>query len=422
MKKKILLLLLAFAITTTSGSFSLVQGEVCAATKGEGEDKKTSSSSSSLTNESIRKKEGQVSDAKKEQDALKAGSAGLEKEVNALESAQAQIEGTIKELDAESDDVQKKIDELDKSISENEIAIDEAKTEVDEAKAEVDNQYESMKKRIRFMYEAGNSTLLEIVFASTDFGDFLNNAVYAEKIASYDEKKLTDFKTAQQKLQEAQAKLEKRQKDLEQNRKEQQDKADELNSLMSEKSKQVQQYEALIGTKEQQIDEYKKMIAAQDAQIKALESAIAAEKQALAAANKTARTYDGGMFAFPAPSYTRISDDYGMRMHPTLGVEMMHNGIDLAAPAGSPILAAYDGTVVAAAYSASMGNYVMIDHGSGLITIYMHASALNVSAGQSVTKGQKIAAVGSTGRSTGPHLHFGVRKDGAYVSPWNYLG
>ena len=94
----------------------------------------------------------------------------------------------------------------------------------------------------------------------------------------------------------------------------------------------------------------------------------------------------------------------------------------MAAPSGSPILAAYDGEVVAASYSATMGNYIMIDHGDGLITIYMHASALEVSQGQTVARGEEIGKVGSTGRSTGPHLHFSVRKDGSYVSPWNYLG
>ena len=93
----------------------------------------------------------------------------------------------------------------------------------------------------------------------------------------------------------------------------------------------------------------------------------------------------------------------------------------MAAPSGSPILAAYDGEVVAAAYNGSMGNYVMLDHGDGLYTIYMHASALYVSKGQTVARGEKIAAVGSTGRSTGPHLHFSVRLNGSYVSPWNYL-
>ena len=150
-----------------------------------------------------------------------------------------------------------------------------------------------------------------------------------------------------------------------------------------------------------------------------MEAAVAEERRRLAA--EQGRKYDGGVFAWPAPSYTRISDDYGTRTHPILGIQQFHNGVDMAAPGGSPILAAYDGKVVAADYNSSMGNYIMIDHGDGLYTIYMHASALYVSKGTEVTKGQKIAAVGSTGRSTGNHLHFSVRLNGSYVNPWQYL-
>ena len=165
--------------------------------------------------------------------------------------------------------------------------------------------------------------------------------------------------------------------------------------------------------------EYQQMIAQQDAEIASIEAAIRQQQAALDEANR--RVYGGGQFVWPAPKYTRISDDYGMRTHPTLGVQMMHNGIDMAAPSGSPILAAADGNVIAAAYSSSMGNYIMIDHGSDIITVYMHASALNVSVGQEVSAGDRIGSVGSTGRSTGPHLHFGVRKNGTYVNPWSYL-
>ena len=131
--------------------------------------------------------------------------------------------------------------------------------------------------------------------------------------------------------------------------------------------------------------------------------------------------YDGGLFCWPAPEFTRISDDYGYRLHPILNVQQFHNGVDMAAPKGTPILAAYDGIVVSAEYNASMGNYVMINHGNGLYTIYMHADTLVVSKGASVSRGQKIATVGSTGRSTGNHLHFGVRLNGTYVSPWSYI-
>ena len=195
-----------------------------------------------------------------------------------------------------------------------------------------------------------------------------------------------------------------------------------LAQLISDKETEIVAKQGDISNKEAAIAEYEAEIQAQNELIASLEAAVAAERKKLAEENAKKLTYDGGMFAFPAPSYTKISDDYGNRIHPTLGVEKFHNGIDLAAPNGSPILAAYDGEVVAAAYSSSMGNYVMIDHGDSLYTIYMHASALYVSKGDAVTKGQQIAAVGSTGRSTGPHLHFGVRKNGGYVSPWGYLG
>ena len=123
---------------------------------------------------------------------------------------------------------------------------------------------------------------------------------------------------------------------------------------------------------------------------------------------------------FPMKNHT-VTSPFGIRTHPITGIQKFHNGIDMAAPGGSAILAAYDGKVVAADYNSSMGNYIMIDHGDSLYTIYMHASALYVSSGQSVSAGSTIAAVGSTGRSTGAHLHFSVRQNGSYVSPWNYL-
>ena len=202
-------------------------------------------------------------------------------------------------------------------------------------------------------------------------------------------------------------------------------KEDEMNDLIETKNNQIEGYEQDITNKEKAIKEYEAEIAAQNATIAALESKIKqAEREAMDVSGNDVSApiiYGGGKFCWPAPSYKRISDDYGNRIHPTLGVQQFHNGIDMAAPTGSPILAATDGEVIAAAYSSTMGNYIMINHGSGIYTIYMHASALYVSNGQKVSKGQKIAAVGSTGRSTGPHLHFSVRVNGSYVNPWNYL-
>ena len=136
--------------------------------------------------------------------------------------------------------------------------------------------------------------------------------------------------------------------------------------MIGEKEAQILSVSSDISNKEAAIKEYEEMIAQENAEIAALEKAVAEEKARLEAENAQARIYNGGMFAWPCPSYKRISDEYGNRMHPTLGVEKFHNGLDMAAPSGSSILAAYDGDVVAADYSASMGYYIMIDHGSGL--------------------------------------------------------
>lgn len=128
-----------------------------------------------------------------------------------------------------------------------------------------------------------------------------------------------------------------------------------------------------------------------------------------------------GELEFPCPSYTRISSEYGYRLHPTLNQWRMHDGVDIAAPEGSDILAIADGVVKVATYSTTAGNYIVIDHGSGLQSVYMHASALNVNVGEVVNKGSVIGLVGSTGRSTGPHLHLGVKLDGNYVDPMSYF-
>ena len=132
-------------------------------------------------------------------------------------------------------------------------------------------------------------------------------------------------------------------------------------------------------------------------------------------------TYLGGEMAWPAPSYTRISSYFAGRIDPITGKKSNHGGLDLASPYGSPILAANSGKVIIAGYHYSYGNYVVIDHGGGVSTLYGHSSKLLVSRGQSVSRGQQIAKVGSTGRSTGNHLHFEVRINGTRVDPLPYI-
>lgn len=379
----------------------------------------TTAHASELTNESIRQKEEEINRAKKEKQELQSGLTDVKALKKELEVSKENLTNYVTELDGQLVIIQAKINELKTLISEKEEEIAKKGVELEEALRVQQEQYEAMKARIKFMYEKGDMLYLELMFEAENFGDMLNKAEYIEMLASYDRNMLDEYVAYTQYVALCKEELEEEKSVLDEAKATVEEEENALNDLISTKEQEVYNLSSDIKNKETAIKEYEAEIAAQTETIKALEAAVAEEKRKLAA--EQGRRYDGGIFAWPAPSFTRISDDYGYRTHPILGIQQFHNGVDMAAPGGSPILAAYDGTVVAAAYSSSMGNYIMIDHGDGLYTVYMHASALYVSKGAEVSKGEKIAAVGSTGRSTGNHLHISVRLNGNYVSPWNYL-
>lgn len=374
-------------------------------------------SSAAVTQESIKAKEAQISKSKKERDALSSAKTNLEKVKKQLEASKSDLNNYITKLDGELSDIQGKIDALGDEISDKVKEIETTTEELIEAEDIQKAQYEAMKKRIKFMYERGDTLYFELLLESGSFSDMLNKAEYIESLSFYDRTKLNEYIATTELIRLTKEALEQEKQTLDAAKEAKETEEKNLQSLLDTKEKELSAVQADITNKEAAIKEYEAEIKAENAAIAALEKEVAADKASL----YTRYTYDGGMFTWPCPNYTRISDNYGMRMHPTLGVQKMHNGIDLAASSGSAILAAYNGTVVAADYNSSMGNYIMINHGGGLYTIYMHCSALYVKKGQDVKAGTKIAAVGSTGRSTGPHLHFGVRLNGNYVSPWNYL-
>lgn len=375
---------------------------------------------SELTNESIKQKEQEINKAKEEKKALQNGLTDVKELKKELEASKENLTNYVTELDLQLVDIQAKINNLREMILNKEEEISAKSVELDEALSVQQAQYEAMKSRIKFMYEKGDMLYLELVFAAESFGDMLNKAEYIEMLSAYDRKMLDEYVAYAEYVALCKEGLEEEKAVLDEAKTAVEEEEKALNELIAAKEQEVYKLTQDIKGKESAIQEYQAEIASQNETIAALEAAVAEERKRLA--QEQGRKYDGGIFTWPAPSYTRISDEYGNRMHPTLGIERFHNGIDMAAPGGSPILAAYNGTVVAADYSSSMGNYIMIDHGDNLYTIYMHASALYVSKGAEVSKGQTIAAVGSTGRSTGNHLHFSVRLNGNYVNPRNYLG
>lgn len=379
----------------------------------------TTALASELTNDSIKQKEAEINKAKEEKKALQSGLTNVKEIKKQLEQSKKDLANYVEELDANLVEIQAKIDDLKTQITEKEEEIVQKTEELEEAVSVQQAQYEAMKSRIKFMYEKGDSLSMELIFTSESFGEMLNKAEYIEMLSAYDRKMLDEYVAHAEYVALCKEALEEEKGVLDETKAAVEEEEASLNELISTKEQEIYQVTSDIQGKEAAIKEYEADIAMQNDAIKALEAAVAEERKRLA--EEQGRKYDGGVFTWPAPSYTRISDDYGNRIHPTLGIQKFHNGIDMAAPGGSPILAAYDGKVVAADYNSSMGNYIMIDHGDSLYTIYMHASALYVSKGTEVSKGSKIAAVGTTGRSTGNHLHFSVRLNGNYVNPWSYL-
>lgn len=376
---------------------------------------------SNITSDSIKEMENQIDSAQNERDQLKNGLSDIRKLVQQLEQEKKDLKNYVAKLDENMAQIEQKITDLKLRIASKEADIVEAQKQLEYAQEVEDSQYAAMSSHIRYSYERGENYFLDMMLGATSFADFLNRSYYMEKVAEYDDQMLESFIQTREYVELCKAQLEEDKAFLDEAKAGVEAEQAALEELMNQKEKELNAYDQRINTGEQSIEEYEADIKAQNELIAALEKAVEDEKKRILASSGKVLTYDGGTFKFPLASFTRVSDDYGMRMHPTLFVEQFHNGVDFASPKGTAIYAAYDGIVVAADYSSTMGNYVMIDHGGGLYTIYMHASKLYVKKDDVVARGNTIAAVGSTGRSTGNHLHFSVRLNGEYVSPWNYI-
>lgn len=354
----------------------------------------------------------------------------LENKKKAAENEKTSLANQLKKLADEMEKTKKKI-----SAKENEITDKE--NELILAKADENDQYESMKKRIRYMYENGNTGFVEILCSSRSIGEFLNNAEYISTISGYDRNMLVEFQKIVKNVENQEAELKKEYTELQSMQDDLITKQDDVNKLLTSKQSEIQKLDSELGDTKNKLAQLE--AAAAEAERRQKEAAAAAEaaKKAKAAAAKKAASTSGsdgtssgsagasvvsgnGTFTHPCPG-GYISSGFGYRTQPIAGASTNHKGIDFAAATGTPIYAAAAGTVISAGYAGNAGNLLVISHGNGLLTYYMHCNAIYVSAGQKVSKGQNVAAVGTTGNSTGPHLHFQVMLNGTPVNPANYL-
>ena len=379
----------------------------------------------------------QASQLNEQGSSLKNQLSGLQNEADSKLEEKAVLEQQISVLSAQIVNTQALIEEYDVQIADKQVELEDAQQKADE-------YYQLFLARFRDLEEQGSVSYWSILFDAASFSDLLDRISFIADVVHYDNQIVDQLQAARQAVADAKA-------DLETNQAEQVQAKTDLESQQAELSADEAAVDAAIAeinskadVYQSQLDEIKSQADALDEQIAAAQKEYeaqvaaekaAAEKAAQEAANKknnssnsssnsnsSSSSSGSGRISMVWPcASTRVTSEFGKRNSPTAGASTYHKGIDIGASTGTAIYAAASGTVTEAGYSSSRGNYVVIYHSNGVSTAYMHCSALYVSSGDKVSQGQTIAAVGSTGISTGPHLHFSVIEDGTYVNPRNYV-
>lgn len=331
--------------------------------------------------------------------------------VDQLKADKGGILDAIAALDAQVEEYNEQIAELEIEKAELEASIAETEAELADAQGKETDQYNAMKERIKYSYENGNITYFDTLFSSTDISDLVNRAEYVEQIYNYDSAMLAELisikitiANTKQKLETDLASAETIEEELAENK-------EAVQIMIDGKKDQIENYDLYI-------DDYEELIASIEAEMSAIEDKIAAAEEAARQNGDVVVNYTGGTFQWPVATGGTVTSHYGPR---SMFGRSFHYGIDIGCSTGTPIVAGEAGTVIVATYSSVMGNYIVIDHGGGVSTIYMHNSALVASAGQQVARGELIAYAGDTGQVTAAHCHFGVRINGSYVDPYPYL-
>lgn len=348
----------------------------------------------------------------------------LEKELEGLKDKKSSYIKTISNYNEQINIIEEQIVSADAQIALLELSVEATKEyivvidgKIAELQEDIDESYKQFKERLKAFHLSGETSELEILLGSGSFTEFLSRYAVMTAIAERD-KKMMDGLQAQidelngfhKESEELQEKAEKELSEAEKMRTELNEKEADLNKKKKEAEKLLDDLLADEETKKETIAEINKDL--EDLE-KEIEEAI----------RNSTGDYVGGDFAWPCPKYTRISSPFGYRIHPITGVYSLHKGTDMVSAKNTPILAANSGKV-SKAYNyvnGGYGKYIIIDHGGGYVTLYAHCNEVLVKKGDVVTKGQQIAKVGTTGNSTGYHLHFEIRINNTAVDPMDYF-
>ena len=318
------------------------------------------------------------------------------------------IVSEISRLEREINQTEREIAALKSQVSVVSRRIEVTQGEITEAEAHLAERTEALGNRLVLIYEVGDISYLEVLLSATDFADFLTRWELLKEIVGQDRELISSISEERRQLQEKKKLLEANEQALQ-----------EAQQAKQAKEKQLQ---VKADQREAALKEAQKDRKSYEQGLKALEQASAEIEAMIRRMQQGNSAYMGtGKFTWPTPGYTIINSSYGMRYHPIVKQNKLHTGIDIKAPKGAKIVAVDDGTVIYSGYNSAYGNMTIINHGGGISTLYAHQSKFETSEGAVVKKGQTIGRVGSTGWSTGPHLHFEVRKNGTPVKPNSYL-
>ena len=412
-----------------------------------------------------------VSQLQKQSSAFKNKISSVQSQINSTKQQKASTQSEIQELDRQLASVQAEITQLNTKIQETTANLNKSQQELKEAIATREAHYNTLKKRIRVMYEYGNSGYLEALLSSDNFSDFITRLEYTNKLVEYDNKVLKDYTHSEEVIATNVKTIAKDKKQIEDMKAEQAKKQQILDNNIARKNQIVKQldsnqstYEAQIADLQQQDANVQALIQKAEAEAKAREAAAAKAKADAAAKAKAAAqaakaksssssrtksstrsksssyntgssntsggsssatvySSNGKHYQYPIPAYNgyKPNSGYGYRSSPIAGGTEFHTGVDLKATLNTDVIASESGTVIYAGWRGGYGKCVIIDHGGGYSTLYAHNNVLKVSVGQTVQRGQVIAGAGTTGYSTGVHSHFEVRINGQHTNPTGYI-
>ena len=378
-------------------------------------------------------------------DALKEDKAAIDAKIKEINGQISENNDDMRDMVAQKDLIDQEIfllfqqeSNINGQIATYSLMIADKQEQLDEAESKFQELTEQNKERIQAMEEEGQLSYWSVLFEANDFSDLLDRLNMVQEIAAADKRRLEQLDAAAKKVGEAKESLETEKTALEEVKQELASTQEQLNvkraeadALLADLVAKGMEYEELMEQSEEEQNKLAKEIANKKSEYDAAKYQEWLATSVPAVNKPSAPSYDtsgstgsnnvGGISWKVPISYTAFTSPFGWRIHPIQGYRKFHYGVDLAAPTGRPIYATRSGTVDTASYNGSAGYYVQINHGDGFRSIYMHMTHYVVSSGQHVSQGQVIGYCGSTGGSTGPHLHFGISYNGSYVNPANYI-